>query len=175
MKTVYVSNIDAVGKRGHVRGDLARRVMAISARSLLFTDVMGRPIDSFILPSDPGEAFTDYLRETFGPLPEIKIAPVDPDNLWIADHIDPEWVSGKSVDCFRRFQGPSATVWVNLASSSAKASAGVFHPRVLRGRLFRSLAMWLRSRWEYWLRSEPLGRNWRSSPLVFSLEPRCQV
>lgn len=100
MKTVYVSNIDAVGKRGHVRGAVARRVLAISARSLLFTDVMGRPIDSFILPSDPGEAFIDYLRETFGPLPEIKVATVDPDNLWIADHIDPKWVSGQSVDCF---------------------------------------------------------------------------
>lgn len=100
MKTVYVSNIDAVGKRGHVRGAVAQRVLAISARSLLFTDVMGHPIDTFVLPSDPGRGFTNYLRETFGPLPEIKIAPVDPDNLWIADHIDPEWVLGQSVDCF---------------------------------------------------------------------------
>lgn len=100
MQTVYVSNIDAVGRPGHVRGAVAQRVMAISCRSLLYSDLSGRVIDRFILPADPGAAFCAYLSDTFGPLPEINIAPVDPGNLWIADHIHPDWVSGAIVDCF---------------------------------------------------------------------------
>ena len=45
-----------------------------------------------------------------------------------------------------RIQGPSGAVLVKAASSWVMASAGVFHPGVLRGRSFRSFAMWLRSR-----------------------------
>ena len=54
------------------------------------------------------------------------------------------------------------------------ASAGVFHPRVLRGRPLRASAISARSEAVCTLRSVPLGRYWRSSPLVFSLLPRCQ-
>jgi hypothetical protein len=38
-------------------------------------------------------------------------------------------------------QVPTATLAAAFAISSARAWAGVFHPRVLRGRLFISLAM----------------------------------
>ena len=48
------------------------------------------------------------------------------------------------------------------------------NPSVLRGRPLRLAAMRARSAAEWTDRSVPLGRYWRSSPMVFSFEPRCQ-
>ena len=50
-------------------------------------------------------------------------------------------------------------IQVVSATSSANLSAGVSHPRVLRGRSFRSAAMSSRSAWEYPDKSVPLGKN----------------
>jgi putative transposase len=58
--------------------------------------------------------------------------------------------------------------------NSSRASAGVFQPRVLRGRLLSAAATAARSPGLWRLRSVPLGKYWRSRPLVFSLVPRCQ-
>jgi transcriptional regulator with XRE-family HTH domain len=60
------------------------------------------------------------------------------------------------------------------ARSSASFSDGFMNPRVLRGRSLRLAAMRARSAAEWADRSVPLGRYWRSSPLVFSFDPRCQ-
>ena len=53
--------------------------------------------------------------------------------------------------------------------SLVSSSDGVMNPRVLRGRLF--IEAWTRSSSaRSWTdRSVPLGKYWRSSPLVFSL------
>jgi hypothetical protein len=53
-------------------------------------------------------------------------------------------------------------------------SDGVMNPSVLRGRPLRLRAMRARSSAECTDRSVRLGMYWRNSPLVFSLEPRCQ-
>jgi len=53
------------------------------------------------------------------------------------------------------------------------ASAGVFQPRVLRGLVFNARATALWSSRECRESSVPLGKYWRSSPLAFSLVPRC--
>jgi hypothetical protein len=58
--------------------------------------------------------------------------------------------------------------------SSSRALAGVRHPRVLRGRVLSARATASRSSREWRVRSVPRGKYWRSSPLVFSLVPRCQ-
>src|SRR5579875_2909677 len=58
------------------------------------------------------------------------------------------------------------------ARSPASFSDGVMYRRVLRGRPLRLRAMRARSAAEWTDRSVPLGRYWRSSPLVFSFEPR---
>ena len=57
--------------------------------------------------------------------------------------------------------------------SSSRASAGVFQPRVLRGRVLSARATASRSSREWRARSVPFGKYWRSRPLVFSLVPRC--
>jgi hypothetical protein len=44
----------------------------------------------------------------------------------------------------------------------------------LRGRLLRLRAKRARCSAEWTVRSVPLGMYWRSNPLVFSFEPRCQ-
>ena len=67
----------------------------------------------------------------------------------------------------RRFQPVSAT-------NSANFSDGVMNPSVARGLPLRLRWMRLRSAAECWERSVPRGMYWRRSPLVFSLEPRCQ-
>ena len=79
-------------------------------------------------------------------------------------------------------QGPSATgviladqCWTkSKAPSGRKSSAGAFHPRVFLGRVLSRQAM--SSSWscENSERSVPLGRYWRSRPLVFSQMPRSQ-
>ena len=56
---------------------------------------------------------------------------------------------------------------------SLSASAGVLQPSVLRGRLLSAAATAARSSASWRARSVPLGKYWRSSPLVFSLLPRC--
>ena len=55
-----------------------------------------------------------------------------------------------------------------------KASAGVRHPRVLRGRVLRVWAIAAMSSAFQRDRSVPFGKYWRNRPLVFSLVPRCQ-
>ncbi len=55
-----------------------------------------------------------------------------------------------------------------------RASAGVCQPSVLRGRLLSAAATASSSVAVCWLRSVPLGKYWRSRPLVFSFVPRCQ-
>jgi putative transposase len=59
------------------------------------------------------------------------------------------------------------------ARHRSSASAGVAHSRVFRGRALRVAAMAASVSALWTLRSVPFGRYWRSSPLVFSLEPRC--
>ena len=75
----------------------------------------------------------------------------------------------------RRVQGVVATLscWAERRCSS-RASAGVFQWRVFRGRLLSAAATASRSLRECRERSVPLGKYWRSRPLVFSLVPRCQ-
>src|SRR3954462_6652428 len=68
---------------------------------------------------------------------------------------------------------PQAALWMALRNSS-RASAGVFQPRVLRGLVLRASATAARVSASCTLRSVPLGKYWRSSPLVFSFVPRCQ-
>src|SRR4051812_49090751 len=58
-------------------------------------------------------------------------------------------------------------------NSSVIFSAGVIQSRVMRGRPLSSAAIASRSAWLWTARSLPLGRYWRSRPLVFSLDPRC--
>ena len=58
-----------------------------------------------------------------------------------------------------------------LSRNSAIASAGVFQPSVLRGRPFSSSATSASRCGVCPDRSLPLGKYWRSSPLVFSLVP----
>ena len=60
------------------------------------------------------------------------------------------------------------------APSGRKSSAGAFHPRVFLGRVLSRHAMSSSWSWENSERSVPLGRYWRSRPLVFSLMPRSQ-
>ena len=55
----------------------------------------------------------------------------------------------------------------------SSASAGVFQSSVFRGRELRAAATAAISLALCMLRSVPLGKYWRSSPLVFSLVPRC--
>ena len=57
--------------------------------------------------------------------------------------------------------------------TSLSASAGVSHPRVFLGRVLSARATASRSLGLCLLRSVPLGMYCRSSPLVFSLVPRC--
>src|SRR5664279_5527120 len=88
------------------------------------------------------------------------------------------YVGGPSFDADprrgRRIQAVVATVGAKGPNSNCCImSAGVFIPRVFRGRAFSSAATSIR-RPELWAdRSVPLGKYWRSSPLVFSLLPRC--
>jgi hypothetical protein len=63
--------------------------------------------------------------------------------------------------------------WMD-ANSSSSASAGVFHPSVLRGLPLSVTATAWRSSALQRDRSVPFGKYWRSSPLVFSFVPRCQ-
>src|ERR1035441_2521493 len=58
--------------------------------------------------------------------------------------------------------------------SGRNSSAGAFQPRVFLGRVLSSHAMSSSFSWENTDRSVPLGRYWRSSPLVFSEMPRSQ-
>ena len=73
-----------------------------------------------------------------------------------------------------RVQGVVATRprWCE-SSSSLKASDGVFQPRVFRGRRLSVAATAATSLALCRLRSVPLGKYWRSRPLVFSFVPRC--
>src|SRR5262245_57667464 len=61
-----------------------------------------------------------------------------------------------------------------IATALANACDGVIQPRVCRGRVLSERAILSSSRCVHCERSVDLGRYWRSSPLVFSLLPRCQ-
>src|SRR5919106_3239036 len=59
-------------------------------------------------------------------------------------------------------------------SSSAISSVGFAKPGRLRGRSLSSSATVSRSATVTVAKSVPFGKYWRSNPLVFSFEPRCQ-
>ena len=61
---------------------------------------------------------------------------------------------------------------VQRCKRSSRVSAGVFQPRVLRGRLLRAAATAARSSAVCLLRSVPLGKYCLNKPLVFSFVPR---
>src|SRR5207244_4027244 len=85
-------------------------------------------------------------------------------------------VGGKNASLgeLRRIHAVVATpCWCERRRSS-RVSAGVFQARVLRGRLLRVAATAARSSGLCRVKSVPLGKYWRSRPLVFSLVPRCQ-
>ena len=65
-------------------------------------------------------------------------------------------------------------IQVVSAISSASFSDGFRYPRVMRGRSLRLRANSARSLSLWTERSVPFGMYWRSSPLVFSFDPRCQ-
>ena len=74
-----------------------------------------------------------------------------------------------------RLAAAVATSWqVPCASAVASRAAGVFQPRVLRGRSLSSAATAASRSGPCTRRSLPLGKYWRSRPLVFSLVGRCQ-
>src|SRR5215471_1935858 len=58
-------------------------------------------------------------------------------------------------------------------SNWSSASAGVCQASVFRGLVLRAAATAAMSSAVCMLRSVPFGKYWRSSPLVFSLVPRC--
>ena len=63
--------------------------------------------------------------------------------------------------------------WVE-SNSASRASAGVFHPSVLRGLPLSVMETASMSAALHLDRSVPFGKYCRSSPLVFSFVPRCQ-
>src|SRR5271163_1554728 len=74
----------------------------------------------------------------------------------------------------RRIQAVVATRSLSAdRRNRSSASAGVFQSSVFRGRELRAAATAAISLALCMLRSVPLGKYWRSSPLVFSLVPRC--
>src|SRR5215213_9273011 len=72
-----------------------------------------------------------------------------------------------------RVQGVVATLAGVDRSTSSKASAGVLQPRVFRGLALSAAATAASASALCVLRSVPLGKYCRSSPLVFSFVPRC--
>jgi IS30 family transposase len=76
----------------------------------------------------------------------------------------------REVDSSHRRNGDG----VDAVSAGVKMSMGAFQPKVLRGRLFRRSATARRTSGPWSLRLVPLGKYWRSRPLVFSFVPRCQ-
>src|SRR5215216_7671514 len=68
----------------------------------------------------------------------------------------------------------SASACSRRSISSASLSAGVAKPSVLRGRRLSFSAISSRCSWPIPARLVPFGKYWRSRPLVFSFEPRCQ-
>jgi hypothetical protein len=69
--------------------------------------------------------------------------------------------------------GRRNTSYFTHDNNSSSASAGVFQPNVFLGRALRAAATAAISAALWVLRSVPFGKYWRSSPLVFSLVPRC--
>ena len=91
-----------------------------------------------------------------------------PNQLWVSDHVC------RDLGRLRLFVATRPNqLWVSdftyvATWGSSRASAGVFQPRVLRGRLFSAEATALSSARECLDRSVPFGQYWRSRPLVFS-------
>ena len=85
-------------------------------------------------------------------------------------------ISDNHANNIERIQPVVATASiVSCLSSRSRASAGVCQPNVFRGRVFSECATALNSSAPCWLRSVPLGKYWRSKPLVFSLLPLCHA
>ena len=123
----------------------------------------------------------------------------DPTRAWVVARIEDAWRGSREESPIARAErlGPLAspfrrnnfheivsgvTAWVQPVVAtplwadrrySSNASAGVFHPRVLRGLVLRASATAWRAFLLCALRSVPFGKYWRSNPLVFSFVPRC--
>ena len=120
----------------------------------------------------------DMVQLSAGPRPNIVLLLLEStrfDHTELSDALD--W-KGTKTPYLRalagRFQGVVATRprWCE-SSSSLKASDGVLQPRVFRGRRLSVVATAAMSLALCLLRSVPLGKYWRSKPLVFSFVPRC--
>jgi transposase-like protein len=83
------------------------------------------------------------------------------------------WPDVPAQRCTARVQGVVATLAGVDRSTSSKASAGVLQPRVFRGLALSVAATAASASALCVLRSVPLGKYCRSSPLVFSFVPRC--
>ncbi len=108
------------------------------------------------------ESFANYTVR-------LATEPADEVTVTISGH------SGTGALLTGRIQSVVATpVCCSERRCSSRASAGVCQLRVLRGRVLRVWATASISSAVQRDRSVPLGKYWRSSPLVFSLVPRCQ-
>lgn len=69
-----------------------------------------------------------------------------------------------------------ATVYGSIAGevSLARCSMGLCQPRISRGLRLSSAATLVRCSGLWTPKSVPFGKYWRSRPLVFSFDPRCQ-
>ena len=76
--------------------------------------------------------------------------------------------------CDRRGKERLVDCQVKCNRAEKKISAGERQARHLRGRRFNREIKWAMSSGETGAKSEPLGRNSRIRPFVFSLVPRCQ-
>ena len=84
------------------------------------------------------------------------------------------WMWTGNIQCHDNKRGQSRTS-LEMADISnwSSASAGVFQASVLRGLKLSAAATAAIASALCVLRSVPFGKYWRSSPLVFSLVPRC--
>jgi transposase len=68
----------------------------------------------------------------------------------------------------------AAAISTRQRNAASRVAAGDLKASVSRGLVLSLAAIASSWGWLNWERSVPLGRYWRRSPLVFSLEPRCQ-
>src|SRR5215469_4209393 len=95
---------------------------------------------------------------------------VSPRNaIWI---LDPEKAASEAMVTSQHGQFRTSLEMADISNWSS-ASAGVCQASVFRGLVLRAAATAAMSSALCMLRSVPLGKYWRSSPLVFSLVPRC--
>src|SRR5215467_8018564 len=95
---------------------------------------------------------------------------VSPRNaIWI---LDPEKAASEAMVTSQHGQFRTSLDMADISNWSS-ASAGVCQASVFRGLVLRAAATAAMSSALCMLSSVPLGTYWRSSPLVFSLVPRC--